>query len=419
MSSQTASGNQNQHKRVRIDPTAATIPDTSSATTATSKVPKACAKAIIAANTATLLKPLATILENLGTRHLDLLHRLRNKSTQLSRMRSDDTIIPRSCRLKFELAVPKSVQELPDFIQLAGDTNTDIDKMKLQLKLRVLQALEIEIKVFRVELNDHLSVVIHRATTAMLISLDMVNLNPHRVVAHLLSTYHEDLLKHIPATLEEFKTLYVKTHTLPSFPSINAPSSTPPSNTTSRFFTQPGTQQATQEEVAEDIPNLALINRNLCSFFTAPFTSYLQQERDNEIDLRMKKFVEEELTVQATTDAQMDVEAEDSVSRDLLNELVQKETKKNNSKLQAEVNSLKQALTALKDSRGRPPPGGASTKRNSSTTSKATKATKATQRNAGAAARRQGSSENVKNKNAKKKKQTSKKKQPPSSTKKK
>ena len=417
MSLQNASGTQNQHKRVRIDPTAATIPDTSNTTTATSRVPKAHAKATIAANTATLLKPLATILENLGTKHLDLLHRLHNKSTQLSRMRSDDTIIPRSCRLKFELAVPRSVQELPDFLQLVGETNTDIDKMKLQLKLRVLQALEIEIKVFHAELNDHLSVVIHRATAAMLISLDMVNLNPHRVVAHLLSTYNEDLLKHIPATLDEFKTLYVKTHTLPAFPSINAPSSTPPPLiNTSRFFTQPDNQPVTQEVVAEEIPNLDLINRNLCSFFIAPFTSYLQQERENEINLRMKKFVEEELTVQATTDAQMAVEAEESVSRELLNELVLKETKKNTSKLQSEVNSLKQALHALKDPRGRPPPGGASTKRNSSATKKATKAT---QRNAGAAARRQGSSESTKNNNAKKKKKTTKKKQPPSSTKKK
>ena len=125
--------------------------------------------ALISANPEMFLKPLATILHNLGSKHLDLLHRLYNKSTQLCRMRSDDTIVPRSCRLKFELAVPKSVQELPDFTKLVDNVNSDIDKMKLQLKLRVLQALEIEIRVFRAELSKHLSVAIHRFQSDMYI----------------------------------------------------------------------------------------------------------------------------------------------------------------------------------------------------------------------------------------------------------
>ena len=83
----TPSAAQTRNKRVRVDPTAATIPDPSDADTSVRlKVPKARASAAIAAHTETLLPQLSTILKNLGESHLDLLHRYYNKNTQLLRM---------------------------------------------------------------------------------------------------------------------------------------------------------------------------------------------------------------------------------------------------------------------------------------------------------------------------------------------
>ena len=69
------------------------------------------------------------------------------------------------------------------------------------------------------------------------------------------------------------------------------------------------TQHITQEEAVK-IPNLDLIYRNPCSFFIAPFDSYLKQHKYNEIALHMKKLVKEELAVSATADAQLAVKEE-------------------------------------------------------------------------------------------------------------
>ena len=96
--------------------------------------------------------------------------------------------------------------------------------------------------------------------------LDTANIEPHRAVVHLLSAYHVELLKHAPVNLKEVKTMYVQTHTLPSFPTLTAPSTTLPPTITP-IFSQMVTQHITQEEAVK-IPNLDLIYRNPCSFFT-------------------------------------------------------------------------------------------------------------------------------------------------------
>ena len=81
----------------------------------------------------------------------------------------------------------------------------------------------------------------------------------------------------------------------------------------------------------------------------------------------MKKLIAENLTVDATIDAQMAVEQEDSASRTLLNELVRNETRKHTHDLTAQIESLKHTITSLKATRGHKSTPGASTKRNAST----------------------------------------------------
>jgi len=153
-----------------------------------------------------------------------------------------------------------------------------------------------------------------------------------------------------------------------------------------------------------------LIYRAICCLFISPFDNYLAQHRANQIELDLKKLVEEELTVAAT--AQLEVEEEDSVSRVLLNELIQKETKKNTIKLSSEIESLKQMIKSLKDQRGPKPTRGASSKTNASTS------TKATQRNANAkaGAHARDSSKGKKQSATMRKKKSIKKKKPASKT---
>ena len=243
-------------------------------------------------------------------------------------MESDDTIIPRSARLNFELSVPKSISELPDFIALQELTNSDVEKIKTLLRQRIFESLQIMVKFYTDELREHLATALHTATAALLINNDNLNINVHRAVAHLLSSHHSDLLKHSHSNLEDFKNAYSKKYALATFPSVLVPSTTPAStNSQSTFFSQRTTQPTAQEAV-DDIPQLDLIYRTICCIFISPFDAYIKQHQKNRIELEPKNLTAEHLTTAATSAAQSEVEEEDSASRVLLNELVQKKTKK-------------------------------------------------------------------------------------------
>ena len=412
MSNMTTSDAQMRNKRVRVDPTVTTTPDLSSAAAvARSKVPKARASAAIAAHTATLLPQLSTILQNLGDAHLGLLHRYYNKSNQLRRMEPDDTIIPRSARLNFELSVPKSIMELPDFLLLQENVKSDLEQMKKSLRNHVISALKIEMAFYTSELKDHLTTVLHTATAALLIANGNATVNAHRAVANLISAHHTALFKHVCMSAEEFKLAYMKIHALPSFPVLNDATAPPPpsTNTQSQFFTQPSIPAPAPPPVvaATDTPQLDMIYRTICCIFIDPFDSYLEQHRANTIELALRKLAEEDLTVAATATAQLDVEQEASVSRTLLNELIGKETKKNTVKLSTEIDSLKQMIRSLKGQRGPTSTRGASLKTNASTSSKA-KPRNANAK-AGARARDSSAKKNIKS-SQKKKKNTAKQK---------
>ena len=210
MSSMTPSSTQMYNKRVRVDNTVTIIPETSNTTSvARSKVPKARASAAIATHTATLLPRLSTILQNLGETHLGLLHLFYTKSNQLRRMKPDDTIIPLSARLNFELSVPKSVTKLPDFIALQDIVKSDLETMKKSLKSHVVSALKTEMAFYTSELKENFTSSIHAATAALLIANGNADVDVHRAVGGLISTHHTDLCKHFSMGVEEFKRVYI------------------------------------------------------------------------------------------------------------------------------------------------------------------------------------------------------------------
>ena len=90
----------------------------------------------------------------------------------------------------------------------------------------------------------------------------------------------------------------------------------------------------------------------------------------------MNKLTAEDISVDNTIDAQMEVEQEDSASLTLLNELVRNETKKHTHELTSQIESLKHTIKSLKSTRDHNPTPGTLTKRNATT--------KATQQNTSA-----------------------------------
>ena len=365
MNSQTVSGNQPRQKRVRVEPTAAPIPENDGAPCSNSKTvkkvtPKARAITTIDEHSATLLPQLSAILSKLANDHIDLLHRLHEKSAQLQRMEADEGIIPRSARLKFELTVSKKVEAHPDFIKLQEALDADVANMRTQLRNRIIECIRLEIKVLQNELDEHLAKSLYTSVNAILLS---TNKSPtvtsvHRTAAYLLEENSEEILKHTSTALAQFKPKYTLAHSLPSFP--NTSSSVSQSQTQSPYFsTQPTT-------ATPPIEGTDIIHRTYSSLFISPFDNYLQQQTANEIDLKMKKLLHEELTASATEDAADCVMKETSASKELISELVEKAAAHQNRKLISELNSLKQQLASLKKGqRGHAlPTNGASQKRN-------------------------------------------------------
>ena len=90
-------------KRVRIDP---------SATDGTPRLsPLGEAEKHIQNHLVSLQPQLSSVLEKLGTQHLKTLVKYVNKQKQISRMETDDALIPRSARVAFSLNVMKKAEE--------------------------------------------------------------------------------------------------------------------------------------------------------------------------------------------------------------------------------------------------------------------------------------------------------------------
>ena len=86
MSIDPATGTQVHNKRVRYDLTAS-IP---SGKMAARQSPKQRAEAYICAHTASLQPEIANILQKLGLKNLQILHRMYNKKKQIDRMDEDE-----------------------------------------------------------------------------------------------------------------------------------------------------------------------------------------------------------------------------------------------------------------------------------------------------------------------------------------
>ena len=189
MSSATASDQQTPKKRVRIDDNDATIPDPSASlpdlksNKPSTKTPLARASATVKAQAETLLPRLVPILTQLGEEQLSIQHRLLNKTAQLNRMESDESIVPCSARIEFTLSAPKKIQELPDYVALLEQTQNDVHEFCKKFKQRILQSLAIEIVALRAELVEHLAHAFYTAISAILISDGQSSAATHSAMA--------------------------------------------------------------------------------------------------------------------------------------------------------------------------------------------------------------------------------------------
>jgi hypothetical protein len=337
-------------KRVRID-AMASEPTSSRKDDSTRKPPKALAESFIRSHVASLQPQLATILEKLGIQHLNLLAKADNKDTMISKMESDPAFIPRSARLDFTLHMSKKAEATAEYHALHEETEKLLQSIRLGLKRQVIAATKIEYNVLRQEIRLDLARSLRIITRAFLIG-DSDETDVDNKVFALIDNCHESLLVHANIERTAFLQLYKETHNLENFPSNSQQS---PSSQQSPFFASIADSESatvltsnhgSQSSAASTFYDVKL-KRAIESVFVAPWNQYLDQVKRNTIALELKKFSTSHFSEQNTEAAAMLVDEEPAADRQLLIELIKKETQAETKALQKEVKQLRAQLKTL------------------------------------------------------------------------
>lgn len=350
------------NKRVRIDATASE-PDSSRKDDATRKPPKALAEAFIRSHVASLQPQLATILEKLGIQHLNLLAKADNKDTMITKMESDPSFIPRSARLEFTLHMSKKAEATAEYQALHEETERMLQQIRLGLKQKVIAATKIEYKVLCDEIRTDLARSLRIITRAFLIG-ESDDTDVDDKVFGLIDNFHETILGHANIERTAFCELYKVTHNLERFPSdrINfggtqQQSQSQHSSQQSPFFAETppeaitvlASNRGSQSSVASTASLRDVkLKRAIESVFIAPWDQYLDQVKKNAIALELKKLSTSHFSEQSTETAAMLVDDEPAADRQLLMELIKKETHAETKALQKEVKQLRASLKTLK-----------------------------------------------------------------------
>jgi hypothetical protein len=371
-------------KRTRFDATAQIGTET--------KSPLAIANAHIALHVSSLQTGIATILQSLGQDLLLARKRIFDKSRQITRMESDEDLIPNSAKIDFIPKVSKAMEQSQEYITLRDDSLTVTRAFQKQCKDFIIRALKIDIRSLQNALTREFAKALCLTAIAFLIADGSETLNLQRLANTILDRHHEVLLSGMGVTLQDFRAIYKDVNGLTNLPdpmvqandlnhgniaaeyaaalqahqvavanhdSIILPPPEPPA---------PPPANPPQPDAAQQETNR--IFRTLESIFVRPWHIYQDSRARNERALALKKLSTEVFTATATENAQTEMDLEVPADRHQLQALIRKQADDANRKLSAQVKKLERQLGTIAMAknlpRGRNTTGGASsTKRKS------------------------------------------------------
>ena len=316
-------------KRQRFDLTALSPSDKAA-------TPLATARQSLKTYAASLQPSIATILSRLGQETLVCLHKHFAKKTQARKLTDDPELIPNSARVKFTLNSSKVIEQDAEYARLAGDTATIVTKFQQDLRSKILEVTQLEEKTLLRILSETFCTHLRVAVQACLVCETALDSDQaDKVIATLLSLYGARLLLPIDITVDVFREIYLRKHTLHALPSPFVTELPVPANARG---------QPPAQEILQILPK---IFRILETIFVIPWTQYLDVVQRNKKDLELKKLNENFFTPKATDDAAMLVDAEPPADPQLLQDLVQSKVSAATTKLTKEIEKLK--LTIAKN----------------------------------------------------------------------
>jgi hypothetical protein len=233
--------------------------------------------------TSTNLPGLQNLFREKGLKHLALAHKIHQKQRNITRITEDDAYVPVSARLYFNLQAWKTAEESTEFTDLVTETNAIVTNFHMELKAQIINNMILERDSIRVVMLNEICASIYSITELHLEALSKNPLLAHEMSLAIFQTKGTALLQHLPsATLDEFTALYRTVNTIPDTTTATA------------------TNVRTRETI---IPELV-------SVLVTSWTIYLKQQRDNEPCLALRKKANESLASDATTEADILLDAE-------------------------------------------------------------------------------------------------------------
>ena len=352
------------NKRTRIDPQA-----TNQGTK--EKAPLEVAHEKIQVHVASLQDQLASILGRAAKSHLSALARHHHKQVQLSKMKDDDTFMPRSARLQFQLKTSKITENSDELKLLQAETKTAVDEFQTALKDKIMAATKLELKKMKANIHEQFCKHLHVIIQAWLITAGRDTIDPHKIVSSLLDRYPDQVLSTIDVTAQNFPRLYCTVHSLNELPApfdsqsvsratyAAAATRNTQSATRSRHFGNQNTNSqanSTETDTPQDTstqpraPNdedklISSLKRTLEAILADPWELFLHREKELRISLSLKKLSTTYFDTKATTDAAMEIDQEPAVSRTQMGNLIEQEVLKRTKKLENELKQLKTSIS--------------------------------------------------------------------------
>lgn len=317
-----------QPKRTRFD-SSVRSPDDSPTT------PMAAAKETLRNHCASLQPEIATLLSNLGKEHLLLLQKIALKTSQLQKLVDDDTLIPRSARIKFALTTSKLAEANEGYIRLKEETEQIVITFQSDLKKKIISLAELEVKLLQAQIREDLAKTLLVATKALLIC-DVLPTDPHQIVNTILEEYHEPLLAPFDISTADFRTLYRQTHELTVLPT---PIPVVLQDRNNREEPIPTPVYRSFVKIYKVIDNILL----------APWSRYQATKKSLQISIALKNLRVAHLEPAATEAAAMLIDNEQAADPPQLRSIVDAQVAKKTASLEKQVSSLRSQVQNLQN----------------------------------------------------------------------
>ena len=350
------------NKRVRIDESVASPAGQPKLT----KAPLSITLTFLTAHIASLHPDIAAILKERGKIHLHTQAKINHKIIQANKMKDNPDFYPRSARFEFKLNLMEATKAREGYNTLTEEVESSLKDMKEKFKTYVIRTINLEIATLKDELITTFVKDIRHIVKTFTAAHDSLASND-MIVLTIMEAHHETILQHMNCTFEQFKSRYLSTHSLSSWPQPHTDNAAVPPSTqerqmgafaraviNNRALSQQAEPEPTTNNVATPISSntsrvAESIKRALESVYVTTWEKYTTQVKSNEISLKIKKIATNYDHQESSEATAMNIDTETSVPPELIEELISKKTREATKKLHGEMTKLSNQVSQLLD----------------------------------------------------------------------